>query len=149
MDIARLGKFWFQTVTYTGCGNGKSFFVELVAVSAAVQEDMDRPDYSRAFQRFLIRSLMQMRIWTYTVLLSQLAVEDDSELKMLMLRDMMLAEFYGLDSHVKRLAKAKFGRFYYSILHLTHCSDSPVHEDCSGHAQLSCDCPPWPAPPQS
>ena len=62
----------------------------------------------------------------------ELAVEEESELKMLMLGDMMLAEFSGLDPHVKRLAKAKFGRFYYSILHLAHCSDSPgVHEDCS------------------
>jgi len=54
MDLARLGKFWSQTVLYTGCGNGKSFLVELVAVSAAVQEDKESPDHFRAFQRFLI-----------------------------------------------------------------------------------------------
>jgi len=42
----------------------------------------------------------------------ELAVEDESELKMLMLGDMMMTEFY-VDPQIKRLAKAKFGRFYY------------------------------------
>ena len=53
----------------------------------------------------------------------ELAVEDESELKMLMLGDMMLAEFHGLDPHVKRLAKAKFRRFYY------YCSEGYTTPD--------------------
>ena len=60
----------------------------------------------------------------------ELAVEDESELKMLMLGDMMLAEFYGLDPHVKRLAKAKFGRFYY------YCSEGYTTPDIASRPAL-------------
>ena len=52
-DIARLAKFWSQTVLYIGCGNGKSFFLELVAVSAAMEVEGTRKDHSQAFKRFL------------------------------------------------------------------------------------------------
>ena len=37
IDIARLAKFWSQTVLYVGNGSGKSFFVEIIAVSAATE----------------------------------------------------------------------------------------------------------------
>eukprot|EP00092_Neocalanus_flemingeri_P017319 GFUD01018732.1.p1 GENE.GFUD01018732.1~~GFUD01018732.1.p1 ORF type:complete len:479 (+),score=114.93 GFUD01018732.1:52-1488(+) len=69
MDIARLAKFWSQTVLYNGCGNGKSFFVELVAVSVAMEEEEGveentmlgqiSPKYCSAFERFL-RTMMNM-----------------------------------------------------------------------------------------
>ena len=56
-DIARLAKFWSQTVVYKGCGNGKSFFFELVAIKAAViEEEKVQLDasHTRAFKRFLL-----------------------------------------------------------------------------------------------
>ena len=69
MDMARLAKFWSQTVLYTGCGNGKSFFVELVAVSAAIEEEKGlenkvSPDHYRAFERFLVsmKNIDKLRI---------------------------------------------------------------------------------------
>jgi len=53
-DVARLAKFWSQTILYNGCGNGKSFFVELIAVKSAVdEEELNSMDYNRAFKRFL------------------------------------------------------------------------------------------------
>jgi len=64
-DVARLAKFWSQTILYNGCGNGKSFFVELIGVqSAIVEEEMDSFDHSRAFRRFLCNmvSLENLRI---------------------------------------------------------------------------------------
>ena len=39
IDLARLAKFWSQTVYYDGCRNGKSFLVELVAVCSATVEE--------------------------------------------------------------------------------------------------------------
>ena len=59
-DLARLGKFWSQTVVYKGCGNGKSFFFELVATTAALIEEEraerqgDSVSITRAFKRFLL-----------------------------------------------------------------------------------------------
>ena len=59
-DLARLGKFWSQTVVYRGCGNGKSFFFELVATKAAlVEEEIAKRRginvcISQAFKRFLL-----------------------------------------------------------------------------------------------
>ena len=53
-NVARLAKFWSQTVFYNGCGNGKSFFVELVAARSAMDEEgLGCFDYNRAFERFL------------------------------------------------------------------------------------------------
>ena len=59
-DLARLGKFWSQTVVFKGCGNGKSFFFELVATRAALIEE-ERAEskgvsvsITRAFKRFLL-----------------------------------------------------------------------------------------------
>ena len=59
-DLARLGKFWSQTVVFKGCGNGKSFFIELVATRAALIEE-ERAEskgvsvsFTRAFKRFLL-----------------------------------------------------------------------------------------------
>ena len=66
IDIARLAKFWSQTVLYVGNGSGKSFFVELIAVSAATEiEDSDVTlKYFTAFNRFLLKmsNLMSLRI---------------------------------------------------------------------------------------
>merc|ERR1719510_1841766 len=59
-DLGRLAKFWSQTVVYKGCGNGKSFFLELVATKAALIEEErakrkgDSVSVSRAFKRFLL-----------------------------------------------------------------------------------------------
>ena len=66
IDIARLAKFWSQTVLYVGNGSGKSFFVELIAVSAATEiEESDVTfKYLTAFNRFLLKmsNLMSLRI---------------------------------------------------------------------------------------
>ena len=66
IDIARLAKFWSQTVLYVGNGSGKSFFVEIIAVSAATKiEDSDVTlKYFTAFNRFLLKmsNLMSLRI---------------------------------------------------------------------------------------
>ena len=62
-DIARLAKFWSQTVLYNGCGNGKSFFIELVAVKSALEEEgLGSSDHRGAFWRFLInmRTLLHL-----------------------------------------------------------------------------------------
>jgi len=56
-DLARLAKFWSQTVVYNGCGNGKSFFFELVATKAALIEEersQSKASHSKAFKRFLL-----------------------------------------------------------------------------------------------
>ena len=57
-----------------------------------------------------------------------MAVKDESELKMLMLGDMMWTEFHGVALNLVGLAKVKFGRFYY------YCSDgftTPDGDDLS------------------
>ena len=59
-DLARLGKFWSQTVVFKGCGNGKSFFFELVATKAALIEEEKAKSkgvtvsITRAFKGFLL-----------------------------------------------------------------------------------------------
>jgi len=65
LDTARLAKYWSQTVLYNGCGNGKSFFIELIAVRSAMdEEELDNFDHSRAFRRFLdnMVNLEELRI---------------------------------------------------------------------------------------
>lgn len=56
-DLARLAKFWSQTVINKGCGNGKSFFFELVGAKAALieeQRNKGEASHTRAFRRFLL-----------------------------------------------------------------------------------------------
>jgi len=55
-DLARLAKFWSQTIIFTELVSGKSTIMETVAVKAAMQEESRRPghpDYQAAFKGFL------------------------------------------------------------------------------------------------
>jgi len=55
-DIARLAKFWSQSVLYIGCGSGKSFLVELIAVKSAIETESSSTSIDRfrtAFESFL------------------------------------------------------------------------------------------------
>ena len=55
-DIARLAKFWSQSVLYIGCGSGKSFLVELIAVKSAIETESSSTSFDRfrtAFESFL------------------------------------------------------------------------------------------------
>jgi len=55
-DLARLAKFWSQTILITEFVSGKSTIMETMAVKAAMQEESRRPgnpDYWAAFKNFL------------------------------------------------------------------------------------------------
>ena len=59
-DIARLAKFWCQTVLFIGCGSGKSFLIELIAVKAAIETESKtnvKDKYSAAFENFLTKMI--------------------------------------------------------------------------------------------
>ena len=58
-DIARLAKFWSQTVLFVGVGCGKSFFIELVACKAAMDVETENvtskeTSYFCSFVKFLL-----------------------------------------------------------------------------------------------
>ena len=55
-DIARLAKFWSQSVLYIGCGSGKSFLIELIVVKSALETEsssISNDKYRDAFEAFL------------------------------------------------------------------------------------------------
>ena len=68
-DVARLAKFWSQTVLFVGCGSGKSFFIELLACKAALsveEEKVSSEDtkYYSSFVKFLlmVKDMKDLRI---------------------------------------------------------------------------------------
>ena len=66
-DVARLAKFWSQTVLFVGNGSGKSFFIELIAVKAALDVEPTATyenRYEKCFKRFLelIMDVRNLRI---------------------------------------------------------------------------------------